>query len=240
VDAEQLDNLSKALSACEVAIATNDLQAFPKAFDGLAYLLRSQLDLMALAALVKRCRERRQIAPTFRNILYLYGVDLVYVRLLQKRAPAYSKGFKQDEHEFFITRDESGDPFCDDFVLELEYVMQKNLGEDRPGAICKGLAALQIQASKMRMELTPIREAAAVAGFVDALWTTKGGFHQRSAYSGVQQEATRQDTACRRDGRKRVYRLVGQQAEHSLLGGRRTREDAVLHGFVLQARPVVR
>jgi hypothetical protein len=158
-----------------VAIGAKTLQAFPKAFDGLANLLRSQLDLMALVALVKRSRERPQMPPIFRNMLY-YGVGLVYVRLLQKRAPACKKGFKQDEHEFFITRDESGDPFFDDFVLELEYVMWKRLGDDRLGAICKGLAALQIQASKMRMELTPIREAAAVTGLVDALWKTKADF----------------------------------------------------------------
>jgi len=173
VTPEQADPVAKALSDCEVMINVKNVDGFSKACASLMTALRAVSDPLVMATLIKRFRARRGIDPPYSNLLYLGGVGVLYLRLLTTRPHVYKNGFTTEEHELFITEEARRDRYFGDIVLQLEDVMRRRLGEDRLSQIIQGLGALHIQAERMRMQVTPMRESAAVVGLVETLWKKK-------------------------------------------------------------------
>lgn len=173
VTPEQANPVAKALSDCAVMINAKSVDGVSKACAQLLKAVRAASDPLVMAALIKRCRGDGRIDPPYSNLLYLGGVGVLYLRLLEKRPHVYKNGFTREEHELFITEQARRDRYFGDFVLQLEDVMRRRLGEDRLSEIIQALGALHIQAELMRMQVTPMRDAAAVTGLVETLWKKK-------------------------------------------------------------------
>lgn len=167
---EQMELLSTALSALEIAANVRDIESFTKAFDAYSNLLRSQKDRLLLLAMIKRARERSQIPVELRYLLHLYGVGLLHQRLISWHVLEYLKGFSEEERDYLITPDERAGRYFNDFAVHLEHVTRQKLGDAGVAETCKAQGALHLFAWKRHMRLVPMQDGAMVRALNEAAW----------------------------------------------------------------------
>jgi hypothetical protein len=174
IDEEVGSELSKALSDCEIAVATRNQDAYSKAFAAVSKVLREQKDPLALLVLVKRCRDRREIGRRFQDLIHLYGVGLLFVFAVNKYPEKYyKKGFTPEEKQWLLEGSETANRYFNDFAVILEYSMSNNAGPDSYFTMSQNYALAQLSADQLRLRLTPLLEAATLRGAVDEVWAKK-------------------------------------------------------------------
>lgn len=170
IDSEQLSLLDSALNSCENSTVVQNIDSFSKSFDVLSDLLRAQRDLLSLVTLIQRMQKNRRVTwSVLRQLLYLYAVGVLFVKLVPSRPLAYKDGVSKEEFSWLLSGESPNNRYFHDYLFQLEYAIFMRR-YDGFSEMCKGQALLHIYANEMDMTLTPIDEAAAVIGLADKAW----------------------------------------------------------------------
>src|SRR5262249_9216691 len=108
---KQGESFSTLLESCGEAFDAHNADDFSARFDALNAFFTTNdnkktsftdMDVLLFAALLKRCREDKEITATLRHQLYWYMVGVLYLQTLKLRPEAYKKGFSDEEKQFLF------------------------------------------------------------------------------------------------------------------------------------------
>lgn len=164
-----IELLDLCLGGIEPAVNVRSTESFNANFDKLADLLSNQFDTLNLVAMMMRCRARRSLRSEIRHLVYLYIFGVCFVRILNNWPEAYAHGLNDDERSYFIGKEEKGDPYFNDFVIQFEHVIRNRLGAPSIAEICKAQAGLHLYAWRRSLELAPMRDGLIVADLYETV-----------------------------------------------------------------------
>ena len=166
---KQFSVLSKLLDRCNRAFNQYNADDFSSAFDGLSALVLEKKDLLLFLALLRRCREAKEVGATLRRQMYWYMVGALYLQALRARPEVYRTGFSNEEKSFLFDTEDLKDPYFPDFAIRLDYLWLHDAGDAQFTQTTGAYAQLLLFAGKIGARLVPIVETAVVEGVVGKL-----------------------------------------------------------------------